>query len=43
MVGVVQWLERQIVALEIVGSTPTTHPILFGIDDVPLSFLTPTP
>jgi hypothetical protein len=26
-VGVVQWLERQIVALEIVGSTPTTHPI----------------
>ena len=28
MVGVVQWLERQIVALDIVGSTPITHPIL---------------
>ena len=27
MVGIVQWLERQIVALDIVGSTPTTHPI----------------
>ena len=27
MVGVVQWLERQIVALEVVGSTPITHPI----------------
>ena len=27
-VGVVQWLERQIVALEVVGSTPITHPIL---------------
>ena len=27
MVGIVQWLERQIVALEVVGSTPTTHPI----------------
>ena len=26
MVGIVQWLERQIVALDIVGSTPTTHP-----------------
>ena len=26
MVGVVQWLERQIVALEIVGSSPTSHP-----------------
>ena len=30
MVGIVQWLERQIVALDIVGSTPTTHPILFS-------------
>lgn len=29
MVGVVQWLERQIVALEVVGSTPITHPIFF--------------
>ena len=29
MVGIVQWLERQIVALDIVGSTPTTHPIFF--------------
>ena len=28
MVGVVQWLERQIVALDAVGSSPTTHPIL---------------
>ena len=27
MVGIVQWLERQIVALEVVGSNPTTHPI----------------
>ena len=27
MVGVVQWLERQVVALEIVGSSPITHPI----------------
>ena len=27
MVGIVQWLERQIVALEVVGSTPITHPI----------------
>lgn len=26
MVGVVQWLERQIVALDVVGSNPTTHP-----------------
>ena len=26
MVGVVQWLERQVVALEIVGSSPITHP-----------------
>ena len=37
MVGVVQWLERQIVALEVVGSTPITHPIfllrhtIFGV------------
>ena len=31
MVGIVQWLERQIVALDTVGSTPTTHPIFsFG-------------
>ena len=29
MVGVVQWLERQIVALEVVGSTPITHPTFF--------------
>ena len=29
MVGVVQWLERQIVALEVVGSTPITHPIFY--------------
>jgi hypothetical protein len=28
MVGIVQWSERQIVALDVVGSTPTTHPIL---------------
>ena len=27
MVDVVQWLERQVVALEIVGSSPTIHPI----------------
>ena len=27
MVGVVQRLERQVVALEIVGSSPITHPI----------------
>ena len=26
MVDVVQWLERQVVALEIVGSSPTIHP-----------------
>ena len=31
MVGIVQWLERQIVALDIVGSTPTTHPIFSSI------------
>ena len=27
MVGVAQWLRRQVVALEIEGSTPSTHPI----------------
>ena len=27
MVGIVQWLERQIVALEADGSTPFIHPI----------------
>ena len=26
MVGVVQWLERQIVVLDVVGSNPITHP-----------------
>ena len=26
MVGIVQLVERQIVALEVVGSSPTTHP-----------------
>ena len=30
MVDVVQWLERQVVALEIVGSSPTIHPIFPG-------------
>ena len=25
--GIVQWLERQIVDLDVVGSNPTTHPI----------------
>ncbi len=34
MVGIVQWLERQIVALDIVGSTPTTHPFLFTVGDI---------
>ena len=33
MVGVVQWLERQIVALDVVGSNPTTHPIFRGEAD----------
>ena len=27
MVGIVQLVERQIVALEVVGSSPTIHPI----------------
>ena len=27
MVGVAQWLRRQVVALEIEGSNPFTHPI----------------
>ncbi len=26
VVGVAQWLRRQVVALEIVGSNPTAHP-----------------
>ena len=26
MVGVAQWLRRQVVALEIEGSNPSTHP-----------------
>ena len=29
MVGIVQLVERQIVALEVVGSNPATHPIYF--------------
>ena len=29
MVGVAQLVEHQIVALGVVGSNPTTHPILF--------------
>ena len=33
MVGVVQWLERQVVALEIVGSSPTIHPIFHPLGD----------
>ena len=38
MVGVVQWLERQIVALDVVGSNPTTHPIFRGeVDNTTLS------
>ena len=28
VVDVVLWLERQIVALEVVGLTPITHPII---------------
>ncbi len=27
VVGVAQWLRRQVVALEIVGSNPTAHPL----------------
>jgi hypothetical protein len=29
MVSVAQWLRRQVVALEIVGSNPTVHPTIF--------------
>lgn len=29
VVSVAQWLRRQVVALEIVGSNPTVHPNLF--------------
>ena len=29
VVSVAQWLRRQVVALEIVGSNPTVHPIYF--------------
>ena len=29
MVDIVQLVERQIVALEVVGSSPTIHPILY--------------
>ena len=31
MVGIVQRLERQVVVLDVVGSNPTTHPILILI------------
>ena len=31
MVDIVQLVERQIVALEVVGSSPTIHPIIFEI------------
>ena len=31
MVDIVQLVERQIVALEVVGSSPTIHPILFSL------------
>ena len=31
MVGVVQRLERQIVALKVVGSIPITHPTFIGV------------
>jgi hypothetical protein len=30
MVSVAQWLRRQVVALEIVGSNPTVHPTIFS-------------
>ena len=30
MVGVAQLVERQVVALDAAGSSPVTHPILFG-------------
>ena len=30
VVGVAQWLRRQVVALEIVGSNPTAHPFNYA-------------
>lgn len=36
MVGVVQRLERQIVALNVVGSIPTIHPIFISCRPNPL-------
>ena len=33
MVSVAQWLRRQVVALEIVGSNPTVHPFSYSSAD----------
>ena len=51
MVGIVQLVERQIVALEVVGSNPATHPIYFTLgysqvvrhETLTLAFVGPNP